>query len=92
MNHPTVLLVDEPTSALDSERGRSILDLIVRLSTEQHTATLLVTHDPHLLARASRSYTMADGTVTLHPAAATGTADPAAATRHRHTAADTPVA
>lgn len=45
MNDPSVLLVDEPTSALDQERGASIIDLILRLTDERNTSTLLVTHD-----------------------------------------------
>lgn len=45
MNEPGVLLVDEPTSALDQERGASIIELILRLTEELQTATLLVTHD-----------------------------------------------
>lgn len=61
MNHPTVLLIDEPTSSLDQERGASILDLILRLTAEQNTATLLVTHDRALLARTRRTFTMVDG-------------------------------
>ncbi|MFB7917921.1 ABC transporter ATP-binding protein [Streptomyces sp. NPDC056061] len=51
MNDPTVLLVDEPTSALDHERGAAVLDLITRLTHQQATATVLVTHDrTHLTA------------------------------------------
>lgn len=45
MNGPRVLLVDEPTSALDSERGAAIVDLLLTLTRERDTATLLVTHD-----------------------------------------------
>lgn len=45
MNDPSVLLVDEPTSALDQERGAGIIDLILRLTGELATSTLLVTHD-----------------------------------------------
>lgn len=45
MNRPRVLLVDEPTSALDSERGAAIVDLLLTLTRERDTATLLVTHD-----------------------------------------------
>lgn len=45
MNDPSVLLIDEPTSALDQERGASIIDLILRLTDELNTSTLLVTHD-----------------------------------------------
>lgn len=61
MRQPTVLLIDEPTSALDQERGSLILDLILRLTAEQNTASLLVTHDQQLLARAARAFTMLDG-------------------------------
>ncbi|MEW2538739.1 ABC transporter ATP-binding protein [Micromonospora chalcea] len=51
MNDPTVLLVDEPTSALDHERGAAVIDLITRLTHQQSTATVLVTHDrTHLTA------------------------------------------
>lgn len=45
VHHPRVLLVDEPTSALDRERGAAIMALLARLTREQRTATLLVTHD-----------------------------------------------
>ncbi|GGO67655.1 ABC transporter ATP-binding protein [Microbacterium nanhaiense] len=45
MNDPSVLLVDEPTSALDQDRGERIIDLILRLTDELNTSTLLVTHD-----------------------------------------------
>ncbi|WP_020014969.1 ABC transporter ATP-binding protein [Promicromonospora sukumoe] len=45
MNEPSALLVDEPTSALDQERGASIIELILRLTDELATSTLLVTHD-----------------------------------------------
>ncbi|MFB9907769.1 ABC transporter ATP-binding protein [Allokutzneria oryzae] len=51
MNNPTVLLIDEPTSALDHERGAAVIDLITRLTHQQATATVLVTHDrTHLTA------------------------------------------
>ena len=51
MNDPTVLLVDEPTSALDHERGAAVIELITRLTHQQTTATVLVTHDrTHLTA------------------------------------------
>ncbi|WP_156722282.1 ABC transporter ATP-binding protein [Streptomyces apocyni] len=61
MNEPAVLLVDEPTSALDHERGAAILDLLVRLTRERGTATVLVTHDRAHLAEADQVRAMADG-------------------------------
>ena len=63
MNEPTALVIDEPTSALDQERGASILDLILRLTREHDTATVLVTHDQRLLPLMSSVHTMVDGTL-----------------------------
>ncbi|WP_030961175.1 ABC transporter ATP-binding protein [Streptomyces sp. NRRL S-378] len=64
MNEPAVLLVDEPTSALDHERGAAVLDLLVTLTRERSTATVLVTHDRAHLERMDRTATMADGRLT----------------------------
>ncbi|MEV6547085.1 ABC transporter ATP-binding protein [Streptomyces sp. NPDC051597] len=61
MNEPAVLLVDEPTSALDHARGASVLDLLVRLTRERGTATVLVTHDAGHLGRVDRVVGMGDG-------------------------------
>ncbi|MFE2285393.1 ABC transporter ATP-binding protein [Streptomyces sp. NPDC059443] len=61
MNEPSVLLVDEPTSALDHERGAAILDLLVTLTRDRSTATVLVTHDHAHLERMDRTATMTDG-------------------------------
>ncbi|MFE4858652.1 ABC transporter ATP-binding protein [Streptomyces sp. NPDC056670] len=61
MNEPAVLLVDEPTSALDHERGAAVLDLLLSLTRERGTATVLVTHDRAHLERMDAVVTMADG-------------------------------
>ncbi|MER7111719.1 ABC transporter ATP-binding protein [Streptomyces sp. NPDC000229] len=61
MNDPAVLLVDEPTSALDHERGAAVLDLLVTLTRERGTATVLVTHDRAHLQRMDRTVTVRDG-------------------------------
>lgn len=66
MNDPKVLLVDEPTSALDQERGHEIIELIMKLTKEKNTATLLVTHDQSHLPLMDSVTTMIDGrTVTV---------------------------
>ncbi|GGY42719.1 ABC transporter ATP-binding protein [Streptomyces anulatus] len=65
MNEPAVLLVDEPTSALDHERGAAVLDLLVALTRERATATVLVTHDLAHLERMDRTVTMDDGRLTV---------------------------
>lgn len=61
MNDPRVLLVDEPTSALDQERGAGIIELILRLSDERRTSTLLVTHDLVHLPRMHAVVALVDG-------------------------------
>ena len=65
MNDPTVLLVDEPTSALDHERGAAVIDLITRLTYQQATATVLVTHDRTLLTAADQIAEVHDGRLHL---------------------------
>ncbi|MET0977119.1 MAG: ABC transporter ATP-binding protein [Leifsonia sp.] len=61
MNDPSVLLVDEPTSALDQERGASIIELILQLTEELDTSTLLVTHDLVHLPRMHAVVHLVDG-------------------------------
>ncbi|WP_327243550.1 ABC transporter ATP-binding protein [Streptomyces sp. NBC_01320] len=64
MNDPAVLLVDEPTSALDHERGAAVLELLIALTRERSTATVLVTHDRTHLERTDRTVVMQDGRLT----------------------------
>ncbi|GMM95614.1 MULTISPECIES: ABC transporter ATP-binding protein [unclassified Microbacterium] len=61
MNDPSVLLVDEPTSALDQERGASIIELILQLTDQLNTSTLLVTHDLVHLPRMHGVVHLVDG-------------------------------
>ncbi|MEU6819004.1 ABC transporter ATP-binding protein [Streptomyces atriruber] len=61
MNDPTVLLVDEPTSALDHERGATVIDLLTRLTHQQATATVLVTHDRTHLTAVDQMVEVRDG-------------------------------
>ncbi|WP_055567791.1 ABC transporter ATP-binding protein [Streptomyces atriruber] len=67
MNDPTVLLVDEPTSALDHERGAAVIDLLTRLTRQQATATVLVTHDRTHLTAVDQMVEVRDGRVRHTP-------------------------
>jgi len=69
MNEPAVLLVDEPTSALDRERGAAVLDLLVTLTRQRATATVLVTHDPAHLGRSDEVAEVRDGRLRLRTGA-----------------------
>src|SRR4029079_6243589 len=52
---PTLLLCDEPTGDLDRKSGDEILGLLQGLNREQGKTIVMVTHDPHASARASRT-------------------------------------
>jgi putative ABC transport system ATP-binding protein len=52
---PTLLLCDEPTGDLDRKSGDEILDLLQALNTEQGKTIIMVTHDIHAAARATRT-------------------------------------
>ncbi|MFF7577184.1 ABC transporter ATP-binding protein [Streptomyces sp. NPDC008061] len=69
MNDPTVLLVDEPTSSLDHERGAVVIGLITRLTHQQATATILVTHDRTHLTAVDDVVEVHDGRLRLPSAA-----------------------
>src|SRR5437667_4413175 len=52
---PMLLLCDEPTGDLDRKSGDEILSLLQALNREQGKTIVMVTHDPHASARASRT-------------------------------------
>jgi putative ABC transport system ATP-binding protein len=52
---PTILLCDEPTGDLDRKSGDEILSLLQALNREQGKTIVMVTHDPHASARATRT-------------------------------------
>jgi len=51
---PTLLLCDEPTGDLDRKSGDEVLALLQALNREHGKTIIMVTHDPHASARASR--------------------------------------
>jgi putative ABC transport system ATP-binding protein len=64
---PTLLLCDEPTGDLDRKSGDEILDLLQALNREQGKTIIMVTHDPHASARASRTVHLNKGQLTNEP-------------------------
>ena len=60
-NDPAVLLADEPTAALDTERGKSVMTLLRRLSRDKNTAVIVVTHDKRMVEGFDRIHQIADG-------------------------------
>jgi len=66
---PTLLLCDEPTGDLDRKSGDEILELLHTLNTEHGKTIVMVTHDPHAAARASRTLHLEKGTLVREAAA-----------------------
>ena len=64
VNDPEVLLADEPTGNLDSENSDKIYALLRSLS-QNGLATVMITHNTELAARAQRTVQIRDGLV--HP-------------------------
>ena len=65
---PTLLLCDEPTGDLDRKSADEILDLLQALNREHGKTIIMVTHDPHAAARASRIIYLNKGTLQSEPA------------------------
>lgn len=60
---PSILLADEPTGNLDGETGQKIMDLLFSLKDRCNTTMVLVTHQPELAMRCSRTIHMQDGKI-----------------------------
>jgi putative ABC transport system ATP-binding protein len=59
---PGVLLADEPTGNLDRASGKEIIRLLETLN-QQGVTLVIITHDPELGARASRTIHIVDGKI-----------------------------
>jgi putative ABC transport system ATP-binding protein len=66
---PTLLLCDEPTGDLDRKSGDEILDLLQALNREHGKTIVMVTHDPHASARATRTVYLNKGQLSDAPIA-----------------------
>jgi lipoprotein-releasing system ATP-binding protein len=60
---PKLLLADEPTGNLDTKTGDAILDLFFKINEQFRTTMLIVTHNPELAGKMTRSLRMVDGRV-----------------------------
>jgi ABC-type lipoprotein export system ATPase subunit len=63
VHSPAILLADEPTGNLDTATGGVILELLLRLTREQNTATLMATHSLEAAALANTLVRLRDGKI-----------------------------
>lgn len=62
-SRPTLVLADEPTANLDGKNAEQLMALMRRLSSEHGTTFVFSTHDPRVIAHASRVVTLEDGKI-----------------------------
>ena len=62
---PAILLCDEPTGDLDRKSGDEILSLLQALNRDQGKTIVMVTHDPHASARATRTVYLDKGQLSM---------------------------
>ncbi|PKL74125.1 MAG: macrolide ABC transporter ATP-binding protein [Candidatus Melainabacteria bacterium HGW-Melainabacteria-1] len=63
VNNPSIVLADEPTGNLDTKTGKSIMDLLLELCTNQGKTIVMVTHDPKIAEYAARVIHIEDGLI-----------------------------
>jgi len=63
ITEPALVLADEPTANLDSETGKAIIELMHELNKTHGTTFVFSTHDPKVMARASRLIHIRDGII-----------------------------
>jgi putative ABC transport system ATP-binding protein len=66
---PTLLVCDEPTGDLDRKSGDEVLRLLQALNREYGKTIIMVTHDPHASAYATRTVHLDKGQLSTSPAA-----------------------
>ncbi len=61
LRRPRLLLADEPTGNLDDITARTVMDLLLRLVSDEGGTLIYVTHDPDLAALADETWHLHSG-------------------------------
>ncbi len=63
VKNPKIILADEPTAALDYDTSIKVLSVIEKISRENNTTILMVTHNPEIAKMANRVVKLRDGKI-----------------------------
>jgi len=63
VTNPVLLLADEPSANLDSKSTEELLELLQRVNAEHGVTVVTATHDPIVMAFASRRVQLRDGRI-----------------------------
>lgn len=63
VNKPKIVLADEPTGNLDKRNGEALYNLLLKLNKELNQTLLIVTHNEHMTANATRFIELDDGKI-----------------------------
>ncbi len=63
VKRPQLILCDEPTGALDDQTGKMVLGLLARISREDQTTVVIVTHNTSIGQIADRTIKMRSGQI-----------------------------
>lgn len=63
INQCDLLLADEPTGNLDQKTSNELIQLLIKLNTEQQLTILLITHDLNIAKQAKRMIVLEDGEI-----------------------------
>jgi putative ABC transport system ATP-binding protein len=74
-NGPGLILGDEPTGDLDSLAARDLMERLDSLRKQDHTTLILVTHDPIVVAKCDRAYSVRDGKILREVSQGEGASD-----------------
>ncbi len=64
VNRPKVILADEPTGNLDESTSTSVIELILSLCKETHSALLLITHNKSLSKLMDKQFVLSNTVLT----------------------------
>ena len=63
INDPEILLCDEPTGNLDEKSGNEVMELLTKMNREQHKTIVIITHNPEIAEKCSRTVEISDGKI-----------------------------